>query len=127
MLGSGHNFIQIRLVCMTTGPAMTRTEAEEAIGLGLEIAANEAAAGTSVLGTCEMGIANTTSASAIAAVMTGHPPNEVTGRGTGIDDAGHARKVAAIERALRIHRSAGTMRSASSPPSGASRSPRSRA
>jgi nicotinate-nucleotide--dimethylbenzimidazole phosphoribosyltransferase len=90
---------------MTTSPAMTRAETEAAIGLGLEIAANEAAAGTSVLGTGEMGIANTTSASAITAAMTGRPPAEVTGRGTGIDDAGHARKIAAIERALRIHRS----------------------
>jgi nicotinate-nucleotide--dimethylbenzimidazole phosphoribosyltransferase len=89
---------------IATGPAMTRGETEAAIDLGLEIAASEAAAGTSVIGTGEMGIANTTSASAIAAVMTGRPPVEVTGRGTGIDDAGHVRKVATIERAVRINR-----------------------
>lgn len=89
---------------MTAGPAMTRAETVAAIDLGLEIAAKEAVAGASVLGTGEMGIANTTSASAITAVMSGHPPAEVTGRGTGVDDAGHARKIAAIERAVGINR-----------------------
>lgn len=89
---------------MTAGPAMTRAEALAAIDLGVEIGASEAAAGTSVIGTGEMGIANTTSASAITAVMTGLPVADVTGRGTGIDPAGHARKVGAIELALRVNR-----------------------
>ncbi len=51
-----------------------------------------------------MGIGNTTAASAIAAVMTGAPPEAVTGRGTGVDDAGRRRKVAAIERAIAVNR-----------------------
>ncbi len=52
-----------------------------------------------------MGIANTTAASAIVAAITGRPVAEVTGRGTGIDDAGLARKVAVVERALAVNRS----------------------
>src|SRR6185503_4268137 len=51
----------------------------------------------------EMGIGNTTSASAITAAITGAPADAVTGPGTGIDDAGRRRKVAAIERALRVN------------------------
>jgi nicotinate-nucleotide--dimethylbenzimidazole phosphoribosyltransferase len=51
-----------------------------------------------------MGIGNTTASSAIAAVMTGRPASEVTGLGTGIDDASHARKIDVIQRALDFHR-----------------------
>jgi nicotinate-nucleotide--dimethylbenzimidazole phosphoribosyltransferase len=51
-----------------------------------------------------MGIGNTTPSAAITAVMTGRPVAEVTGRGTGIDEAGHARKVGVIEQALDRHR-----------------------
>jgi nicotinate-nucleotide--dimethylbenzimidazole phosphoribosyltransferase len=51
-----------------------------------------------------MGIGNTTASSAITAVMTGRPVSEVTGRGTGIDDVSHARKIDVIQRALDIHR-----------------------
>ncbi len=48
----------------------------------------------------EMGIGNTTSAAAIVAAFTGEPAHAVTGRGTGVDDAGFARKIAAIEAGL---------------------------
>jgi len=51
-----------------------------------------------------MGIGNTTASSAITAVMTGRPVSEVTGRGTGIDDVSHARKITVIQRALALHR-----------------------
>jgi len=50
-----------------------------------------------------MGIGNTTPSAAITAVMTGRPVADVTGRGTGIDDAGHARKVGVIQQALDLH------------------------
>src|SRR6185436_15719720 len=52
----------------------------------------------------DMGIGNTTASAAIVAAITGAPAAEVTGRGTGVDDAGWARKVAVIERALVINR-----------------------
>ncbi len=51
-----------------------------------------------------MGIGNTTASSAIAAVMTRQPVSEVTGRGTGIDDASHAHKIRVIQRAIDLHR-----------------------
>jgi nicotinate-nucleotide--dimethylbenzimidazole phosphoribosyltransferase len=51
-----------------------------------------------------MGIGNTTASAAITAVMTGRPVAEVTGRGTGIDDATHARKVSVIQQALDLRR-----------------------
>jgi nicotinate-nucleotide--dimethylbenzimidazole phosphoribosyltransferase len=50
-----------------------------------------------------MGIGNTTSASALAAALLGRPAREVTGRGTGLDDAGWRRKVEVVERALHLH------------------------
>ena len=51
----------------------------------------------------DMGIGNTTPAAALVAAFTGRPPAEVTGRGTGVDDAGLARKAAVVERALARH------------------------
>jgi nicotinate-nucleotide--dimethylbenzimidazole phosphoribosyltransferase len=74
-----------------------------AIQIGLDVAAAEAEALSTVIGTGEMGIANTTAASAVVAIMTSLPVADVTGRGAGVDDAGHARKVAAIERALALN------------------------
>src|SRR5262245_42574749 len=72
----------------TQGPAMTRDEALRAIGVGLAAVDEAVADGIQLLGIGEMGIGNTTSASALAAAITGHHPGEVTGRGTGVDDAG---------------------------------------
>jgi nicotinate-nucleotide--dimethylbenzimidazole phosphoribosyltransferase len=50
-----------------------------------------------------MGIGNTTAASAITAAVTGAPAAAVTGRGTGVDEAGHRRKIAVVQRALRLN------------------------
>ena len=85
---------------LSVGPAMSRDEAQQAIGVGLAVADALAAGGVELLGVGEMGIGNTTAASAIVAAMTGAGPASVTGRGTGLDDAGRARKIAIIERAL---------------------------
>lgn len=84
-------------------PAMTRAQAEQSVLVGVELAAQAAQEGIGLIGTGEMGIGNTTPSAAITAVMTGRPVAEVTGRGTGIDDAGHARKVAVIQQALDLH------------------------
>jgi nicotinate-nucleotide--dimethylbenzimidazole phosphoribosyltransferase len=81
-------------------PAMSRSQAELAINAGIGIADALAGDGIDLIVPGEMGIANTTSASSIVAVMTGHPPSAVTGRGTGIDETTRKRKVAVIERAL---------------------------
>ena len=89
---------------MVAGPAMTPDEAGAAIAAGIEIVAAEVGQGLDLVATGEMGIANTTAASAIVAAITGHPVATVTGRGTGLDDRGWARKVAVIERALAVNR-----------------------
>jgi nicotinate-nucleotide--dimethylbenzimidazole phosphoribosyltransferase len=85
------------------GPAMTHARAEQAIVAGAALAGEAVAAGADLLGTGEMGIGNTTAASAITAALTGEPAAAVTGRGTGVNDAGHRRKVAVVERALRVN------------------------
>ena len=86
------------------GPAMSREEATRAVEAGIRLAVELADAGVDLLGIGEMGIANTTSAAALAAAYTGAPPVEVTGRGTGIDDAALRRKVEVVERALKVNR-----------------------
>jgi nicotinate-nucleotide--dimethylbenzimidazole phosphoribosyltransferase len=83
--------------------AMNSTQAEQALQIGIDLATEAAQEGIGLIGTGEMGIGNTTASSAITAVMTSRPVSEVTGRGTGIDDAGHARKIEVIERALAFH------------------------
>jgi nicotinate-nucleotide--dimethylbenzimidazole phosphoribosyltransferase len=83
---------------------MTRREADAAIEAGRELARAARDAGIQLLGIGEMGIGNTTAASAIVAALTGCSPAVVTGRGTGVDDEGLARKVAAVERALAVNR-----------------------
>jgi nicotinate-nucleotide--dimethylbenzimidazole phosphoribosyltransferase len=88
---------------MTAGPAMTRAEALRAVATGIDLAGGLWADGVDLLGVGEMGIGNTTAASAICAVLTDRPVALVTGRGTGIDDATHERKIAAIERALEVN------------------------
>lgn len=86
------------------GPAMSRDEALRALEAGITLARELAASGVTLLGTGEMGIANTTSASALAAVLTVRPVAEMTGRGTGVDDEAWRRKVEVIERAIACNR-----------------------
>jgi nicotinate-nucleotide--dimethylbenzimidazole phosphoribosyltransferase len=74
-----------------------------ALEAGIAIADELAARGVTLLATGEMGIANTTAASALAAHFTGASPAEVTGRGTGVDDAGLAHKREVVRRALDLH------------------------
>lgn len=88
---------------ISQGPAMTRAECVRAIELGAELARRCREEGASILATGEMGIGNTTTSSALAAVLLGKSPAEVTGRGAGLSDAGLARKTAAIERAIELN------------------------
>jgi nicotinate-nucleotide--dimethylbenzimidazole phosphoribosyltransferase len=85
---------------MTKGPAMTAEEVERELA-----AADELVAGldVDVIGLGEMGIANTTSASALTAALLGVDPALVCGRGTGLDDAGVAHKVDVVRRALEVN------------------------
>lgn len=85
---------------MAVGPAMSREECLAAIEVGIALLEEEAARGLDLIATGEMGIGNTTAASAVLAALTGRPAGGVTGRGTGISQASLAAKVAVIERAL---------------------------
>lgn len=87
----------------TIGQAMTHEEVIAAIEVGIETARDLVAAGNKALLTGEMGIANTTASAALISVYTGVDPTEVTGRGTGINDEMHARKVDVVRRALDLH------------------------
>jgi nicotinate-nucleotide--dimethylbenzimidazole phosphoribosyltransferase len=87
------------------GPAMTRDEAEKSVEAGIEIVDELLASGpVHLLGTGDMGIGNTSPSTAIAAVYTGKPVAEVAGRGTGVDDTGLERKIAAIEKGISVNR-----------------------
>jgi nicotinate-nucleotide--dimethylbenzimidazole phosphoribosyltransferase len=89
---------------IAAGPAMTHEQAIRAIETGAALAEQALDASADLLATGEMGIGNTTAASAIAAAITGVAPERVTGRGTGVDDATLARKVAGGRRALEVNR-----------------------
>ena len=89
---------------LTREPAMTRAEAREAIEVGIGVARDLIAGGTRCLLTGDMGIANTTPSAALIAAFTGTAPADVTGRGTGADDAMLAHKVDVVARALARHR-----------------------
>jgi nicotinate-nucleotide--dimethylbenzimidazole phosphoribosyltransferase len=80
-------------------PAMSRSEAEQAIEAGRKHADDG-----DLLGAGEMGIGNSTAAAALLCAFTGIDPREASGRGTGLDDAGVARKAEVIARALALHR-----------------------
>ncbi len=89
---------------MRMGSAMTRDEAEKCIAVGIELANKYAKQGYRIFGTGDMGIANTTPSSAIAAVITGRTVEEVTGRGTGINDATWKHKVQIIKDAIVLNK-----------------------
>jgi nicotinate-nucleotide--dimethylbenzimidazole phosphoribosyltransferase len=84
-------------------PAMTEAEMTATLETGLELGDDSAMAGCDLLGFGEMGIGNTTSASAVAAALTGAPTEAVVGRGAGADEACVVRKRSAVERALALH------------------------
>jgi nicotinate-nucleotide--dimethylbenzimidazole phosphoribosyltransferase len=86
---------------ITRGPAMTRDEAALAVVTG---AALVDGAAPDCIGTGEMGIGNTTAASALTVALTGADPAMVTGRGTGVSDDAWVRKVEAVRRAVATNR-----------------------
>ena len=86
------------------GPAMSLEEAVQAIDTGIDLAFNAAEEGFALIGTGEMGIANTTSSSALFASLLPCPVEDITGRGTGIDDVRLLHKIDIIKQALKINR-----------------------
>jgi nicotinate-nucleotide--dimethylbenzimidazole phosphoribosyltransferase len=85
---------------MTVGPAMSPERARACLEEGRRAAAHLATDGFGIVALGEMGIGNTTSASAIAAALLGVEPAAVCGRGTGLDDEGVRRKAEVVARAL---------------------------
>ena len=85
---------------ISVGPAMTRTQAEQAVLTGIELVREQAEQGTRLLATGEMGIGNTTTSSAVASVLLERPVEEMTGRGAGLSNEGLTRKIAVIRQAL---------------------------
>ncbi len=88
---------------MAREAAMSEAELESALRVGLDLARTAEEQGRVLIGTGDMGIGNTTAASAITAVLAGRSLAEVTGRGTGVDDSGLKRKIQVIERALGVN------------------------
>lgn len=88
---------------MTEQPAMTVVQCEQAMAHGVALAQQLADEGCNVIGMGEMGIANTSSAALLAHAYTGLPLVDCVGRGTGLDDAGLARKLAILQDVLTLH------------------------
>jgi nicotinate-nucleotide--dimethylbenzimidazole phosphoribosyltransferase len=84
-------------------PAMSEQEMLQALEVGLTLADDAAAAGHGLIALGEMGIGNTTSASAITCILTSTPAELATGRGTGIDQNGHKHKIQIVEKILAHH------------------------
>ena len=89
---------------ISRGPAMTREEAIRAIETGIELVRELAGKGVNLLGTGEMGIGNTTTSSAVSAVLMGKSVDMVVGRGSGLTDEGLNNKIKVIEKAIDINK-----------------------
>ncbi len=85
-------------------PAMTAEQAIKSLEVGIEVARMMAARGVTLLGIGEMGIGNSTAATAVLAALAGIAPGLLAGYGTGLDEEGRRRKVAIVEKALALHR-----------------------
>jgi len=90
---------------MAREPAMSREEAEQSVKTGMQLFhETHGKSRIGLVGLGDMGIGNTTASSAITALLTGKPVEQVTGRGTGVDDEHLSQKIALIERAIVLHR-----------------------
>ncbi len=87
----------------TKGPAMTQEQAKNAIETGIELVRDLKSKGFRIIATGEMGIGNTTTSSALAAVLCDLPVETVTGRGAGLSDEGLLRKRAAIRKGIEVN------------------------
>jgi nicotinate-nucleotide--dimethylbenzimidazole phosphoribosyltransferase len=89
---------------LSRGPAMSREEAARAVMAGAGVAEELVeSGGVDLLVAGDMGIGNTTPAACLISAFTGSPPEETTGRGTGIDDETLKLKVNVVEEALELH------------------------
>jgi nicotinate-nucleotide--dimethylbenzimidazole phosphoribosyltransferase len=98
-----HDKIRMGTANMAQGPAMTRDEAVRAVESGIRLVEEEMEKGLDIIATGEVGIGNTTAASAVIAVLSGEAPARVTGRGTGITQEALIGKVTTIEKAIAVN------------------------
>jgi nicotinate-nucleotide--dimethylbenzimidazole phosphoribosyltransferase len=84
-------------------PAMSHEELAQALAVGLQLADQAASSGETVIAVGEMGIGNTTSASALTAALTAQPVQHVTGRGAGLDDTTYAHKCRVLSAVFERH------------------------
>lgn len=96
-IGAGTDDFTLRM-------AMSPSDAQRAIEVGMRAADRAFEEGCTLIGAGELGIGNTTSAAALIATLLDLSPNEITGYGTGIDESNRRRKVRLIEQALDLHR-----------------------
>lgn len=89
---------------MAKGPAMTREEAVKAVEVGIEIAIEQIEKGVNLLGIGEMGIGNTTPATAIVSVFGDINPAEITGKGAGVGEGGISHKAAIIRKSIELNK-----------------------
>lgn len=89
---------------ISRGPAMSARQARRCLAAGVNLAVEAARSGADLIAAGDMGIGNTTAASAIAATLTGRSPRETTGRGTGRTPDELEHKVEVVQRALAVNR-----------------------
>ena len=89
---------------MAVEPAMTREEAIRGLEIGIAMVKELKDKGYTIIATGEMGIGNTTTSSAVAAVLLGQPAEAVTGKGAGLTSAGLDKKIATIKKAIALHK-----------------------
>ncbi len=98
-----HRKVRMGTANMAEGPAMSRDETLRAVETGIAVVEDELRDGLDIVATGEVGIGNTTAASAVIAALTGRPVAEVTGRGTGISPEALLVKVRVIEKSLAVN------------------------
>ena len=108
MVDTVPGLLRKKLFCGTgdisCGPAMSRSDAETLIWTGAELVREKAAAGYRLMAVGEAGIGNTTTSSAVAAVLLGLTVEMVTGRGSGLSDTGLRRKQEVIHNSITVNR-----------------------
>ncbi|MGD2029678.1 MAG: nicotinate-nucleotide--dimethylbenzimidazole phosphoribosyltransferase [Desulfobacterales bacterium] len=107
-MNGGHGLLNHKIshgtANLARGPAMTRKMAERSILTGFQLAADLFQKGVEILGTGDMGIGNTTPSAAIGIVVTGADPEQMVGRGTGVDNNGLIKKREAVTRGIQINK-----------------------
>ncbi len=89
---------------ISRGPAMSRSQAEQCIETGINLAVEVIGSGVDLIATGEMGIGNTTASSAITSAVSGRPPDDTTGEGTGRTPEELQRKIEVVREALDVNR-----------------------